>query len=66
MNVSAYFLACLSRTKDSHDWHLGFFGEILRIDIIAKSRVIFAGRRLVKVDAIQSNLEGFHDDRGAS
>lgn len=66
MNVSAYFLACLGRTKNSHDWDLGFLGEIFRVDVVAKSRVIFGGRRLVEVDAVQSNLEHFHDDRGAS
>lgn len=65
MDMSADFLACLCRTKDSYDRNLGLFGQIFGADIIAKARVISGRRRLVEVDTVQPNLEGFHDDRGA-
>lgn len=66
MDMSADFLACLCRAKDAYDGNLGLFGQIFGAGVIAEVRVIPGRCRLVEVDTVQPNLEGFHVDPGGA
>lgn len=65
VNMRAYFLPCLGRPKDPDNRNLGLLGQLLRLHIVAQLWVISGRRRLIKVDAVQSNLERIHVDNDA-
>lgn len=52
MYMGTYFLACLRGAKDPNNRYFGLFRQLVRPNIIAKLRVVFGRRGLVKVNAI--------------
>lgn len=60
MNMHAHLLACLGRAKDPHHWHPRAPPGLRRPHIVPQLRVIPRRRRLVVVDAVQSDTEEVH------
>ena len=60
MHMHTDFLAGLSCTKYSNHWHL--WPEIILCGSIPKGqrRIQFRGRRLIVVDAVETNAKGLH------
>jgi hypothetical protein len=60
VNMSAYFLTCLSGSKDAYYGDFRTLGNLRRTYIITKLRVVLCGRRLIVVDTIQPDPEQVH------
>lgn len=60
MDMSAYFLACFSSSKNANYRNFGALGNLGRTYIVTKLRVVLGCRRLIVVDTVQSDPEQVH------